>query len=467
MTANRVSRRDFLRLAGISGAVVATVGLAACAPATVAPAATEQEGAAAAPAATQVTLRKMAWGSPLEKENIESGLATFMAENPDIKVEYIHVPERYPEKLQTMLAAGDAPDVYKVGNYYPDIAVKGALLNITDQVTTDATMSDPDFFFPFEEKRSTVDGKWYAIGSTFQWRMLFYNTAALADAGIEPPSTDPAATWDWDTFLTNTTALTTDGKGNHPGDAGFDVQDVQQWGYFVPDYHYDNFVFSNGGKVIDETTLQYVLDQPEAVNAIQAFADLRLKNQVAAQGAMLQDMGMNAWQMLATGRIAIIQDGNWALQDIAKMDFDFGVGVQPMIKDPATVAASSWTGIYADTQYPEQSWRLLHYLNMDEYQAHLVRLGLWGVSHQTLLTPEGVKKWWNPDVHPENWLPLEADYKLNYGHVVPNVVGVLKAGEMLTQELSQVWTGEMTAEALLTDLVPRLNKTLEEEQAKV
>lgn len=458
----RISRREFLRWS-MAGPAVLT--LAACAPAAVSPTTGSAESAEVAAAET-VHLRKMAWGSPLEKEAIEKGLASFMEENPGIQVEYIHTPERYPEKLQTMLAAGDAPDVYKVGNYYPDIAVRNALMDITDLVTNDPLFGSGDYFFPIESERSMVDGKWYAIGSTLQWRLIFYHRPALEAAGITPPSTSPAEAWTWDEFLSAASALTVDANGNHPGDANFDVQNVEQWGFFVPDAHFDNYVFSNGGRVLDDN-LQYVLDSPEAIEAIQRFADLRLTNQVAAQGTVLETMGMNAWQMLATGRIAMIQDGNWALLDLAQMDFDFGVGVLPKLQEPATVTGSSWTGIYADTKFPDESWQLLHYLNLDEYQAHLVRVGLWGVSHQTLLTPEGIKSWWDPDVHPEGWLTLEQDYKFNYGHVIPNTVGLLETTTMLTQELSQVWTGAMTAEALLSDLVPRLNQTLEEERAAV
>lgn len=458
----RISRREFLRWSVASSAMLT---VAACAPAAVSPATGSAETADAAAAET-AQLRKMAWGSPLEKEAIENGLASFMEANPGIQVEYIHTPERYAEKLQTMLAAGDAPDVYKVGNYYPDLAVRNALMDITDLVSNDPLFGSDDYFFPIESQRSMVDGKWYAIGSTLQWRLIFYHKPALETAGITPPSTSPAEAWTWDEFLAAASALTVDANGNHPGDANFDVQNVEQWGFFVPDEHFDNYVFSNGGQVLDDN-LQYVLDSPEAIEAIQRFADLRLANQVAAQGSVLQTMGMNAWQMLATGRIAMIQDGNWALLDLAQMDFDFGVGVLPKLQEPATMTGSSWTGIYADTRFPDESWQLLRYLNLDEYQSHLVRVGLWGVSHQTLLTPEGIETWWDPDVHPEGWLTLEEDYKFNYGHVNPNTVGLLETTTMLTQELSQVWTGAMTAEALLTDLVPRLNQTLEEERAAV
>lgn len=467
MRISSLSRRNFLKGATTTAAATAFAlsGLSGCAVAP-APQAAATEGGTA-PAQATITLRKMAWGSPLEKANIESGLATFMEQNPGITVEYIHTPDRYQEVLQTMLSAGDAPDVYKMGGYYADLAVREALVDITDWVKSDDLLGNPDYFFPLEEERSTVDGHWYGIGSTFQWRLFYYSKALFDAAGIEPPSTNPAETWSWDKFIEVATALTIDSSGKHPGDAAFNGEDVQQWGAFMPDAMYDNFIFSNGGLVIDGDSQQYVLDQPAAYEAVQAFADLRLKNQVAAQATVLEQMGMNAWQMLGGGRVAMIQDGNWALQDIAKAGFEFGVGIQPMLSQPASVVGSSWTGIYAKTAHPDEAWQLFRYLNLDDYQVGLVRAGLWGVSHRTLLTPEGVEKWWDDAVHPANWLPLEADYKLNYGHVIPNVIGALKAGPMITQALGEVWIGTRTAEAVLTELNPQLNQVLAEEKARV
>jgi multiple sugar transport system substrate-binding protein len=311
-----------------------------------------------------------------------------------------------------------------------------------------------------------VDGRWHAIGSTFQWRMVYYNIPILEEAGVPLPSTNPAEAWTWDEFLEYTGMLTMDSAGNHPGDAGFDAEDVVQWGFFTPDNMYENYVLSNGGDMFN-ADLQYALDTPEAIAGVQAFADLRLTHTVSPQATMLGQMGMNAWQMLASGRVAMIQDGNWALQDISKMDMDFGVGVLPVLQQPATITGSSWTGVYSQTQHPEEAWQLFRYLNMDDYQAGLVRVGLWGVSHTTLLTPDGVKKWWDPAVHPENWLPLESDYKFNYGHVYPNVLGTLRAGADLTNGLAEVWIGARTAEEVLTELVPRLNATLADEQANL
>src|SRR3954447_20310290 len=73
-----------------------------------------------------VHLQKMAWGSALEKEAIEKGLALFMQQQPKIQVEYNHQPDNYDDKLQALLAAGTAPDVFKVsGNLYADYVVAG------------------------------------------------------------------------------------------------------------------------------------------------------------------------------------------------------------------------------------------------------------------------------------------------------------------------------------------------------
>lgn len=446
-----LSRREFLKMAGSSAAAMTVL---------------TNMGLSPAMAQENITIRKMAWGSPLERDNIEAGLANFMQENPGITVDYIHTPERYNEVLQTMLASGNAPDVYKL-NTYPDLAARGALLDITDLISNDPVLGDPDYFFPFEEERSTYDGRWYGIGSTFQWRMLYYNRTLLEEAGIPLPSTDPEAAWSWDEFIEYTTRLTTDSAGNHPSDAAFDVDDVEQWGFFAPDWHYDNYVVSNGGLIIDPSTREYALDQQAAYEGVQAFADLRLTHMVAPQASMLEQMGMNAWQMLASGRVAIIQDGNWALQDISQLGMDFGVAVLPALKEPASITSSSMTGIYSQTENPEAAWELFRYLNLDEYQAGLIRSGLWGVSHRTLLTPEGIDKWWNPSVHPENWLPLESEYKFNYGHVIPNVLGTLRTGSMLGNGLAEVWIGRRTAQDVLTELTPQLNATLAEEQANL
>src|SRR5205823_3771837 len=122
--------------------------------------------AAAAPATSgqAVKLTKMAWGSALEKQNIEDGLKAFEKQTPGVTVEYIHTPTDYDAKLQTMLAGGTAPDVFKTPQpNYPDYVKKGALMDVTDRIKADPVLGKPDYFIqPFETDRSAIQGKWYA-----------------------------------------------------------------------------------------------------------------------------------------------------------------------------------------------------------------------------------------------------------------------------------------------------------------
>jgi len=111
----KLSRRDFLRLAAMTGAGVA---LAACTPAaTVAPTtapAVEEEVPTAAPAAKTFSgeLRVLGLtGAPVEPA-CELLTAALTAKYPDVKVKYEYSTGDHSEKVYTAAAAGNLADVF-------------------------------------------------------------------------------------------------------------------------------------------------------------------------------------------------------------------------------------------------------------------------------------------------------------------------------------------------------------------
>src|SRR3712207_1217310 len=110
-----LSRREMLRLVA---ATAASSVLAACGGSAgeSGDAAGEAAPGAAAPQGETVTISMLGWGSPLEKENVDKGLKLFQEQNPGITVEWLHTPQDYATKLQTMLAGGTPPDVYWANN---------------------------------------------------------------------------------------------------------------------------------------------------------------------------------------------------------------------------------------------------------------------------------------------------------------------------------------------------------------
>ena len=114
-----------------------------------------------------VEISMMGWGSPLEKENVDKGLAVFEEQNPDITVEWIHFPIADDQQvaLKTAIAGGNAPDVYWSTPFREFVAL-GAAMDVTDQIAADPVLGAPDYFLqPQETERATVNGKWFGIGS--------------------------------------------------------------------------------------------------------------------------------------------------------------------------------------------------------------------------------------------------------------------------------------------------------------
>lgn len=430
---------------------------------------TPAEGAVT-PGGSVVEISMMGWGSPLERDNVQKGLEQFQAQHPNIRVNWIHVPEDYATKLLTALGGGNAPDVFWATNMR-DYVARGVVFDITDRLKQDPVLGKPDYFIqPQEEQRCTVEGKWYGIGSCWVLPHLYYNADLLEKAGIEPPSPDPDKAWTWEQFLEIARELTIDGNGKHPGESGFDPNNVVQWGVSWDTYyiHRDALVYANGGQVYTDDHVCH-LGEPEALEALQLLADLMNTHRVAPHSAVAQQLGMDAWQMLASGKVALLCDGSWALQDISKMNFRFGCGVLPKLKTVATVSLAHLHMIYRDTQHPDEAWELLKFLSSDDYQLSLIKAGLWLPSHTSLLTEEGVKSWLTPGVHPEGYELIATKYLVKHAVAYYYPAGFDEANRLITTALDPVWIGEATVEDALvkSGVIDQVNQVLQESKQKL
>jgi len=475
MADSRLSRRQFLTHTGrLALGVAATSLLAGCG--------SNAGGGASTPGASPTspsggtsqggttTISMMGWGSPLEKQNVQKGLDMFQQQHPDIKVKWIHVPQDYFTKLKTALAGGTPPDVFWTGNL-ADYVSRGVVMDITSYVEQDPVIGKPDYFLqPQEKERSTINGKWFGIGSCWVIHHLYYNSDILEKAGVEPPSPEPDKAWTWEEFLENCRKLTVDASGKHPGQPGFDPSKVQQWGVSWPTWSLprDVLVFSNGGEAFTPDYKCH-LGEPEAMEAIQALADLAVKHQVAPQAAQMQQLGMSSWQMLASGKLAILVDGSWALQDISKMNFKFGCGVLPKMKKVVTEAQAHCHVICSRTKHLDAAWQLLRFLSSDDYQLGLCKAGLWLPSHTSLLTEDGLKRWITPGVHPEGYDKIATEYLLKYSKNYFYPAGFEQADQILTSALDPVWIGKMTVQEAFkkTNAIGQVNQVLQQAKAKL
>ncbi|MBN1994088.1 MAG: extracellular solute-binding protein [Anaerolineae bacterium] len=499
MEKRKLTRRDFLNLsAGVAaGSLLAACGAQPTPEKIVETVIVEKEGekvvetvvvekevekvvtatpGAEAPAAETVTITFTGWGGTEEDEGVKSAVKVFEEENPNIKVTWIQIPENYDDKVLAMTAAGTPPDTAFVNNgQFRTYARDGLLLDITDLLKGDPELGRVDYFIePQEEARCTYQGRWYGIGSCWVAPHIYYNADIFEQEGIEPPSNDPEKAWDWSEFLEVAKQLTIDVNGNHPGDSGFDEDNIERWAIQWPTWSIPlhAVIASNGGYWINPDTGLVDIDKPEATEALQAVADLMLVHKVSPLNTAFSALGMSNTQMLENGKLAMAVDGSWALAWITKINAKLGTAALPKLKQPATDMQAHIHSAYAATKYPDQAWKWVRFLGTEFYQLVFLKMGLWLPSQTDLMTPEGMQKWYTErqgpgdGVHPAGYDQIVTQYVPKYGHVLYMPPGYAKADAVITPALDAIWIGEQTAEEAMTAAAPEANAILEAEQQK-
>lgn len=465
-----ISRREFIKAAGLASGAAVLAACAPSAPATQAGKATE--AATSAPAAKEaVTITFTGWGGAEEDAGVKAAVKYFQDQTPDIKVNWIQIPDNYAQKILAMIAAGTPPDdAFCDNGTYGDYVHRKLLMDITNQLQADPVLGAPNYFIePQESNRCVVNGKWYGIGSCWVAAHLYYNNDVFKKAGITPPSNDPDKAWDWATFLDTAKKLTVDVNGKHPGESGFDKDNIKSWGVQWPQnnlVYLDAAVADNGGTYLDPKTHLLAIDSPEATEALQNVADLMLKEYVAPRGSAVTALGLTNTQMLENGTLAMALDGSWALSWITKIKADLGTAVLPRMKSLGTDMQAHIHVAMAGSKNPDAAWKWLRFLGTEYYQLQFCKTGLWLPSQTALMTPDGIKKWYTErkgpgdGVHPIGYDMIVTKFVPKYGKVLYLPPGYPEASQLITPALDKVWVGDATAADALKTVVPEANKII-------
>jgi len=457
MSKPRLSRRDFIKMMGVSAASAAAganfwkAGTAFAAP--------NRQG--------PTTITFMGWGDVAEDEGVRAAIEVFEAEQDEVRITWMHTPDNYNEKLLANVAAGTPPDTAFISySQYRTLIHDGLLMDLTELIESDPDLSQPDYFVQPQEIERSTDGKghWFGIGSTWTANHLFFNQELFEEAGVEPPDFEDDKIWDWDTFLEAARLLTKDANGRHPGDAGFDVENVTQWGFYMgADWwmNYDQLARFNGAAMSDGQLM--TLDTPEALAGIQAFTDLIYVHQVMPQAVFFNELGMSATQMLDNRRLAMVIDGSWALSYMYEVAA-LGVGPIPVLRPEGKACGQGHPhAILNGTRHVEAAWKWLRFLATPFYQTHFCKLGLWVPNQTAMLTEEGIDAWITEGIHPPNYRKFVADYIPK--HMSPTLVpaGFPQAEAVFLPALERVLNGEGPAADLIPPAVEQANAILTEQ----
>jgi multiple sugar transport system substrate-binding protein len=349
-----ISRRVFLRVAGLAAAGVA---LTACVPK---PAGRGPHGSDTSELVYQDW--RTDWFSGMAQQMLEK----FSASHPNIHVFFTQDPEDFEVKMTADFVAGTAPDVLQgCCDYLPAWGQKGYLLDLSPYAAADldrATIGDWDAaqykaFF-------TQRGVQFALPKYHGALALYYNKDLFDGSGVDYPD----GSWNHDDYLRAMKRLTRDRSGAR-----------NQWGSMV-DISWERLqvhVNDWGGHFVDpQDPKRSLMSQPEAMQALEWIRDRIWSDRVMAGPLDVQNLETR--QAFVQQRIAMVEDGSWALKDILE-GAKFRVGVAPMPTGPArrvTLATTDGFAIYAGTKYPEAAWELLKFLTSRDYVEAMARAQL-------------------------------------------------------------------------------------------
>jgi len=447
-----ISRREFLKMTGGSATAAALLAQLGHLP--------------VALAQDVTTISFGGWGGVAEDEGVKAAIEVFEAENEDIKVIWQHSPSDYNRVLLSGIAAGTAPDTGFIGaEIYPTLAHGGALMDITDLVKNDPLLGQPGYFLePQEASRCEINGRWYGIGSTWVAPHFYYNAEMFEAEGITPPGFQDDEIWEWEEFLEISRIFTKDSAGRHPDQAGFDSDDIVQWGTSWPYWWFPIGVAPhlNGGEFITEDGL-FALDTPEAMEGLQRIGDLVHKHHVAPRGASFESLGMNNTQMIDSGRLAMAVDGSWALSwmNPSMMSVEMGTGALPkMREEPANLMVAHFHSVLSSSEHKEEAWRWVRFLATPFYQQHFCKVGLWIPNQTAMLTEEGLETWIREGIHPPNYSQFATDFLPKYGKALEFPPGYQEAAnDYIGPAFEALGNGAIAAD-IFPDAVRSANEVL-------
>lgn len=438
-----LNRRDVLRLSGLTAAGVALGGtLTAC-------------------SSGGPKLQYMFWGSTAEQEAVEAMLTSFQDELPedaDLTIEPLYTPDDYDTKLNALIASNRMPDVAYIQNAMAyRLAEQDRLLDLTPYFDQYPGIGErlPESYNYWSETQT------FGTAAALEIICLFTNKKAFSDAGIETPPVTADGAWDWDAFVDAAYRLTVDQSGRRPDEDGFDTTQVARFGTLANMWSgaWYGLLLSNGVDVVDEAGTTTQLNSPEAVEVLQNLVDLMHVHRVAPSPTQLGNNAPSTPAQLASDRLGMAIDGQWALLDISQAKFDFGIGVLPSYGTPTTASMGGAIGISAETEHLDEALELYTYQS-DPTVVGLFSSGLWmPVEEKYYTDDELIKTWTDNDAHPQEYRTAVVDYAISSSkrYFAEKMKNYEEIDKVITPAMERIQSGEEDVQSVMDEVADQLN----------
>lgn len=468
----RLTRRDFLRVAGVG---VGAAAVAACA-ATPAPGAGEAPPAEAeatqapAPVSAEesVKLTTMWRTNPAENAMLEGIVGVWKETYPNIDLEAIFVPwDEFEPKLLAMYTGGIAPDVIGMGgtNPYVERFVRGMVRGLRPFLDLDPSIEEG--MWPIAAKAYAIRGDVIGLPWSITYPGFFYNATLLEASGVERPPTDWGDTsWTVDEALAMGKQLTLDKDEDGKTDQ-FGLNLSHRSPFYLTRLWGEDLV---GEEDYAEGILRHLRFDDDAVyqaclDGMTFIANAIHKDQVTPSPETAQSLSQLG-PMLKTGALAMDFAAAWALSPPLPEEFEFGAAAEPRARSTGGVGWLNPMQMASSTKYPDQAWQFMTFFVSDERAQTIF------IENTTGKVPPGkagLKK------YVDGWAPKLVNTNEELENMLQGALAQIKAScpchilvgwaairDTFRAEMEPVWLGTKEPKEALDTMIPLMNQTLEE-----
>jgi multiple sugar transport system substrate-binding protein len=289
-------------------------------------------------------------------------IQNFHQKNPDIHIKVQvgpHSSTEYHAIIAQRLKNRDkSVDVFFMDVIWPpEFANAGWALDLTSRFS----VNEQNKFLPGPITANTYRGKLYGVPCYLGAGLFYYRKDLLKKYHFKPPTV-------WEEMLTQGQEIT-QGE-NEPGLHIYSGQ-FKQYEGLVCDMM--EFIWSNGGAVIDQKTGKALLDKPAVVEAVSFVRD-RIIGKAAPRGAINYEEP-ESLDLFIQGKAIFHRNWPyaWAVANDpkkSKIAGKIGVGSLPAFPghSPASTLGGWQFGINHYSIHPEQAWRFIQFMTSHEAQ---------------------------------------------------------------------------------------------------
>lgn len=286
------------------------------------------------------------WGSQSETKILKEILSDFEQETK-IKVEFIHIPQNYFQKIHLLFASNLEPDVVFINNHYLKMYSEA---NLLEDLTP---YFKPENFQEIALNCLSDKGKLYAVPRDISALVLYVNKNIVKEKNIKLNS------------LSDLKKIAEKYTNNEHFGINYE-EDPLFWLYFLA---------ANGGGAVSDDLKSIIINKTESLEALDLYADFANKYHIAPTKAQIGSM--TTAQMFINGKLALYLGGRWMLPKFKEtVTFDFDIIEFPTEKDNKVYVDASGWAVSKKSKNKENAIKLVQYLSGEECAKKLVQTGL-------------------------------------------------------------------------------------------